>query len=167
MRQTNSRSLDADSAAVTTSVPRGASTGPTTNRSSPEPVCDVDPYPRYAPGVYEVRCVRARVYRDPQFKCWKCLVEFQFLNDEAKVVGFFNMGTGEKPKAGRRSRYYAAWVMANGEMPKKRQVVSCRVFEGKIFKVRVEDIATRHDGGEHPEAAIYSTVKEILKRMWP
>jgi hypothetical protein len=138
-----------------------------TNRGPPEPICDAEPYPRYAPGVYEVRCIRARVYKDPQFKCWKCLLEFQFLDCEAKVAGFFHMGKGEKPTAGRRSRYYAAWIEAYGEKPKKRQVMSSRVFEGKIFKVRIWDTTKRHDRGEHSEAAIYSTVKEVLKRMWP
>jgi hypothetical protein len=95
------------------------------------------------------------------------LLDFQFLNQEGKVVGFFHMGNGEKPKAGRRSRYFAAWVEANSAVPRKRQLMSRRVFVGTIFKVRIGDTTRRHDGGEHPEAVIYSTVKEILKRMWP
>jgi hypothetical protein len=114
-----------------------------------------------------VRCIRARIYRDPQFRCWKCLLEYQFLDDRGKVAGFFHMGNGETPVAGRRSRYYAAWVKANGETPKKRQVMCSRVFVGKILKVRIEDTIRQHDGGEHSESAIYSTVKEILKRVWP
>lgn len=114
------------------------------------PICDSDPYPRYEPGDYEVRCLEAKIYPDPRFRRLVC-----------------RLGPGPKPQAGRGSKYWRAWVIANGEMPKKRQVLSVRVFVGKIFLVRIGDVAKRLDGNEHAEFEKYSVIQEIISRRWP
>lgn len=132
-----------------------------------DPVCDVEPYRRYTPGEYELRCVKATIYRDPRFKCWKCRLDYQFLTDRQAVSGFFHLGSGPQPNAGRGSEYRRAWVIANGAAPAKRQKLSRFVFVGKIFKVRIDDTRKRYDGRDHPQAEVYSTVKELLSRMWP
>src|SRR5437773_1338084 len=59
------------------------------------------------------------------------------------------------------------WIIANGEQHRKRQTLSQRVFINKIFRVRIDDVKKRHDGREHPDAEVYSTVKEIIARLWP
>jgi hypothetical protein len=131
------------------------------------PVCEEDPYPRYSPGTYEAQCVAGGIYRDPQFRAWKALLQFRLVPGGEPVCCFFHMGTKELPKAGRRSNYWRAWVIANAGPPRRRQVLSARVFKGKIFEVRVGDVTKRFDQSEHPEGAIYSTVKEIIRKTYP
>ncbi len=133
----------------------------------PDPVCEQAPYPRYEPGVYEAECVGAETYRDRQFSSWKCALRFSILADGAPVFGFLHLGSKQKPIAGARSEYRRAWIIANGEQPRKRQTLSNRVFVGKIFEVRIADVQKRHDGRDHPTTAIYSVVKEIIRRTYP
>jgi len=131
------------------------------------PVCDEEPYPRYKPGEYLVRCLGGVIYRDPRFKSHKCRLDFQLLDEPVEVSAFFHLGCKEQPVAGRGSEYRRVWVIANGSQPRKRQRLSLRVFKDKIFRVRIDDTRKRHDGRAHPEAEVYSTVKEILARTWP
>src|SRR5262249_24937262 len=135
--------------------------------NEPEPVCTDHMYPRYRPGNYEARCIAARTYRDPQFQRWICRLEFRLVPDGQTVFAFLNLGHGEKPYVGRPSEYRRAWILANGDVPRRRQAMSHRVCQDKIFLVRIGDTTKRFDGREHPEAEIYSKVREILKRTWP
>jgi len=114
-----------------------------------------------------VLCCRAKLYRDPRFRCWKCRLDCQFLTEPDTVSGFLNLGTDDKPHAGRGSEYRRVWVMANDAQPKKRQVLSTRIFVGKVFRVRIADTERRHDGREHLETERYSTIKEFLARVGP
>jgi hypothetical protein len=132
-----------------------------------EPVCDRDPYPRYEPGEYEVECVGASVGRDPQFGVWKAYLRFRLLSNGHPVWGFLNLGSKKEPHAGRRSEYWRAWVIAHGSQPRKRQTLTARVFKGKLVMVRIGDVTRRFDGRDHSSEAIYSTVKQILRRTYP
>jgi hypothetical protein len=85
---------------------------------------------------------------------------------EREIYGFLNLGTEPNPKAGRGSNYWRAWVIANGELPKKRQVLSVRVFRDKIFLVRIGYVEKRMDGGEYSEIEKYSVIQEIISRRW-
>ena len=134
---------------------------------SPAPSATSAPYPHYAPGIYEAECVSAKSYRDRQFKSWKVCLRFRLLPDGQPVSGYYHLGRGEKPHAGPRSEYLRAWIIANGGLPTKRQVLSARTFEGKLFSVRVADVKHRYDGREHPAEAVYSTVHEIMRRTYP
>lgn len=132
------------------------------------PICESDPYPRYEPGEYEIRCTEAKFYRDPRFRRLVCRLRCALVIDpEREVYWFLNLGTGPKPEAGRGSKYWRAWVIANGILPKKRQVLSVRVFVGKIFLVRIGDVERRMDGSEHSEVEKYSVIQEIISRRWP
>jgi len=135
--------------------------------TGPDPVCGQAPYPRYEPGTYEAECARAEIYRDRQFGSWKCALVFSILPDGAQVFCFLHLGSKKDPIVGARSEYRRAWIIANGEQPRKRQTLSKRVFIGKIFEVRIADVQKRYDGREHPMAAIYSVVKEIIRRTYP
>jgi hypothetical protein len=88
------------------------------------------------------------------------------MDPEREVCWFLNLGTEAKPKAGRGSNYWRAWVIANGEMPRKRQILSVRIFVGKNFLVRIGDVEKRMDGGEHSEIEKYSVIQEIISRRW-
>jgi hypothetical protein len=132
-----------------------------------EPVCEDAPYPRYKPGEYEARCVSVKVYLDPRFKRWVARLKFELVPEGGPVFAFPNLGTGDKPRPTRGSEYRRAWIIANGEQPRRRQTMSPQVFLNKIFLVRIDDTTRRHDGRNHPEAEVYSTVKEILKKLWP
>jgi hypothetical protein len=132
------------------------------------PICESDPYPRYEPGEYEVRCVEAKIYLDPRFRRLVCRLRCVLMLDpERHVYWFLNLGNESKPKAGRGSNYWRAWVVANGALPKKRQVLSVRVFVGKIFLVRLGDVLKRMDGAEHAEFEKYSVIQKIISRSWP
>jgi hypothetical protein len=112
--------------------------------------------------------LEAKIYRDPQFRRLVCLLRCALVLDpKREVCGFLNLGTDEKPKAGRRSNYWRAWVIANGEPPRKRQVLSRRVFVGKIFLVRIGDVEKDMDGAVHAEFEKYSVIQEIKEKRWP
>jgi len=128
-------------------------------------VSDHDPYPQVEPGDYELYCNEARVYCDPGLKVWKCRYRFvhPMREDFPPLFGFINLGRERKPP-GRRSRYYFEWTIANGQTPRKRQVMSARIFKGKIFLVRVDWVMPRqHDGKTHTLATRYSLVKGIVE----
>ena len=78
-----------------------------------------------------------------------------------------HLGSKPKPVVGQRSKYRRAWIIANGEQPRKRQTLSRRVFVGKVFEVEIGNVERSHDGREHPKAAVYSVVREIVRRTYP
>jgi hypothetical protein len=89
------------------------------------------------------------------------------VDDGTAISGFFNMGSDPampQPQ-GRRSRFYAAWCMANGEMPRKGQEMRLETFlePGLIYLVRVQDAIKDSKDELKPDALIYSRVTEILK----
>lgn len=130
-------------------------------------VCQDDPYPHYEPGKYTARCVGTATYRDPRFRAWKCRLDFAILPDGDAISRFYHLGTGSQAEVRRGSEYRREWIIANGEQPRKRQTMSLKTFEDKVFQVRVGDNTKRYDGREHPRQEVYSTVKEILARKWP
>jgi len=80
------------------------------------------------------------------------------------VSAFFNFGNDRaKHHIGRKSRYFEAWTLANGEMPKKGQAMSPEVFmEGQFFWVVVEDLKKRADGSEKDASEVYSRITKFL-----
>lgn len=132
----------------------------------PQPVCEKAEYPHYEPGEYDAECLAAVTYPDPRFRTWKCKLQFSIMPDCVPVYAFLNLGRGENPHAGPGSEYRRVWIIAARSKPKKRQVLSNRVFKGKLFRIRIGDVTGRFDGRRHPEAAVYSVVKEILERIF-
>jgi len=153
-----SRILDSGPARGVTPVESAATDGPILR-------CQ-QRFPRLPAGAREMICTEARMYRDPGFNAWKVRLRFHDLLNEEHVFGFFHLSRGSKPVIGRRSRYYAAWVMANGGPPRRRDRLSPRVFKGKWFLLRIRDVRKRHDQLEHSEHDVYSNA-EILKRVGP
>lgn len=128
------------------------------------PVFQGAEYARIKPGQYSAQCVHAKVYRDPGFRSWKALLRFRLIAGGQEVYGFLHLGTGESPHAGRRSRYWEAWTLANGAAPRKRQTMTARVFHRKVFLVEVSDVTQTGDGKPHHPSAIYSIVKRIIEK---
>lgn len=117
-------------------------------------------YPRLEPGDYTAYCAWSRWYWDPGFKRWTCLLRFNILSADlhqslGTVPMWFNGGTGSKPQAGRRSRYFPAWVEANGRPPARNDRLSPSVFVRRMARVRVAD-TTRN-------SVPYSVVQKVLE----
>jgi hypothetical protein len=115
-------------------------------------------YPRLQPGEYPAYSVRAKAYRDPQYKRWTSIVWFDVLAaDQQTVLGrvpwWLCLGSRNKPHAGRRSKYFLAWIRAYGGTPLRGDRMSARVFTHRMARVLLRDTT-----GPAP----YSTVAEIL-----
>lgn len=124
-------------------------------------------YPRVAPGRYQAVAVRTQ---GPEwtfaFRRWSLLLEFELLaeSEGPRVCAFFNMGSHrEGPKVGSRSRYFQAWTLANGELPRRGQRMDPDVFlEGQIYLVEVDDSRTNSEEQAKADSEIYSRVTRIL-----
>ncbi len=129
------------------------------------PVCQNDPYPRYAPGEYLARVVEAKIYRHPGLRAHKCDLRLQLMNggDFGYVHAFLHLGRNAEPKAGRNSKFYRAFVMASGQVPRKGHRLSPRAFVGKVFRVRVADVTKKSDGASHDPLLVYSIVTELME----
>lgn len=155
-------------------------------KAAPELVPEIGwtPADRIAPGVYPAYSRAAKVYRDPQFQRWVCAVQFDvmdtsLLKTPARLTWFLNLGTGDKPHASKRGRYWAAWLAANGKPPARRDKLSRDVFIKRHATVRVADtkrvvymkekirardgkLVTTVGSKPAPDAAKYSIISEVL-----
>ncbi len=109
-----------------------------------EPEVTWSHYDQVVPGDYPAYSRFAHIYRDPGFKRWTCLVLFDLLNHTlseviATVPWFLNLGDGDKPHAGRRSKFFTAWVQALGRHPVRSDRPSARIFLNRHANVRVTD----------------------------
>jgi len=125
-----------------------------------EPAAGWPDYPRIAPGEYPAYCRGATWYQDKGFKRWTCLLRFDVMAADLQTViatipMWMNGGDGDAPWAGRRSRYLAEWIRANGSPPARRDRLPPHVFRKRMAQVRVRD-TTR---GPLP----YSVVSRILE----
>ena len=114
--------------------------------------------PRIEPGEHHAFSGTAKIYRDRLYKRWVCAVEFNILNDSlievvAKLTWYLNLGSGEKIKTGRRTKYWQAWVTANAGPPKRKDRMTPHVFNNRYAVVQVGDIAN----GE------YSVVRSVVR----
>jgi hypothetical protein len=131
---------------------------------SPALVAPSDPailwgnYDRIEPGVYRAYCRCAKHYRDPGFKRWTCLLRFDVFSPDITQVPncvpfWMSLGSGVKPRAGRRGRYFKEWVRANGEPPARQDRLSPNVFTARMAHIEIGD--TKGD-------APYSVVRKII-----
>ena len=123
-----------------------------------EPGIEWRDYDRITPGVYSAYCRWAKHYQDRGFKRWTCLLRFDVLSDDlmrvlACVPMWMNLGSRDRPHAGRRGTYFAQWVRANDGPPARQDRLSPRVFTGRVGRVEIGDT-----NGDAP----YSVVRKIL-----
>lgn len=124
--------------------------------------------PRLDPGEYPAYSRSSKVYRDGQFKRWVCAVQFDVLDDSltevlARVTWYLNLGSREKPHAGRRTNYWTAWVKANGGQPKRRDRLSPDVFKGRHALVRVDGTQKNHRQRSIQSDESYSIIREVVR----
>lgn len=132
----------------------------------PEPAVTWKSYDHIAAGTYPAFCQSARIQRDPVFKRWGCTVVFDVLSDSlldriAQLYWFLNLGDGEKPHAGRRGKFWSAWVLANGHPPKRVDRLSARVFVRRHATVVVVDVMKNHEGIALSEPS-YSKIQRVI-----
>jgi hypothetical protein len=115
-------------------------------------------YPRIEPGVYSAYCKGAQWYWEPGFKRWTGIVWFEVsrtgLGPSDTIPIWFNGGSGDHPKAGRRSRYFAEWIRAKGGPPERKDRLSPWVFTKRMATVTIGDIKGK--------GSPYSVVREIM-----
>jgi hypothetical protein len=124
--------------------------------------------PRIEPGEYPAYSRATAVYWDGQFKRWVCAVQFDVLdgslmNVVARLTWYLNLGARAKPKAGRRTNYWQAWLRANGGPPKRNDRMSPRVFERRHAMVRVEDTTRTHRQNAISADERYSVVRDVIE----
>jgi hypothetical protein len=149
-------------------MPKLPEFGSGTGRRRNQPEISWTYTPRIEPGQYTAYSRSATVYRDRQFKRWVCAVQFDvldssFLEVMARLTWFLNLGSKEKPRATRRSNYWAAWVKAKGGPPKRRDRISERVFEGRYAIVRVEDTGKNHRQIAITSDECYSVIRDVVE----
>jgi hypothetical protein len=123
--------------------------------------------PRIPPGEYRAACVD---WQGPEFvrafQRWSVRLEFAILDDGTLVSAFYNLGSDPaRPRAGRRSRYFAAWTQANGEPPRKGQKIAPETFAepGLLYTLQVADAVKDEAQKRKPDALVYSRVVNILR----
>jgi hypothetical protein len=129
----------------------------------PEPEVRFQEYPRIAAGTYQAYSTFAKIYRDPCFKRWTCLIRFEVFRNLFESIAilplWLNLGRAEKPRAGRRSKYLSEWVRAAGQQLARRTGrggLDASVFRNRMARVLVGDT----DPKKSPMP--YSVVKEII-----
>jgi hypothetical protein len=136
------------------------------------PVWEGAEYTRVAEGRYSAVASR---FQGPEwvrrYGRWSLMVEFELLSerDSVRVCIFFNMGTNrEQPKAGRHSRYFKAWTIANGCLPKRGQAMDPEVFlDGQVYEIEVCDSCRDSEERQKTDAEVYSRVTAMLSAAHP
>jgi hypothetical protein len=114
-----------------------------------------------------VRAVKGP-YRDPYMQRWVVLLIFDVMPENnlfnvlAQVQMYFNLGNGDNPRAGRRSKYFHEWCKAVGGHMRRGDRIKPRVFANRFARIKVRDTErSLHDS--KCAAAPYSVVDEILE----
>lgn len=71
----------------------------------------------------------------------------------ARIPMWLSLGSGQKPFASRRGRFFEEWVFANGSPPPRNDRLSLQVFLRRMCRVEVRDTK-----GSAP----YSVVRKII-----
>ena len=134
----------------------------TRRKAATEPEIHWREYPLIEAREYSAYCRWAKIYRDPGFHRWTCLMKWDVLADElvtviATVPYWLSIGSKDKPHASKRSKYLHVWVRANGAPPTRGDRLSPRIFVGRISRVEIGDT----DPQKSPVP--YSVVKRIVQ----
>jgi hypothetical protein len=101
--------------------------------------------------------------------CRSAVLQNRFGREVVKL-NFFDPLSGEavdffvNASAGIGSKFYEAWVIANGGPPKPRQVMSVRVFRDKFFSVEIGETTQNFTKTKLKPGEGYSVVKRVLGR---
>ena len=123
---------------------------------------------RIDPGEHPALSRDSIVYRDRQFARWICAIRFDIFDESkletiARLKWFLNLGSREKPYAGKRGNFWAAWYQANGRSPRPSDRFSRRAFEGRMATVLVGDVAASHAQSSRDPENNYSVVRSVVR----
>lgn len=147
-------------------IPIDRRTAPCVRPDRSEPDIEWRYCERIEPGEYPAFSRSATVYRDREFQRFVCAVQFDIL-DEARIsviahlTWYMNLGSRNRPHAGRRGNYWRAWIKANrGRLPVRKDRLSPRVFAHRHARVIVADTERDFQGVVNPES-VYSVVRDV------
>lgn len=132
-----------------------------------EPTCTSDIPPLLPEGEYEVVFVRAE-----EKVLWgrpKVFLQFRIMRacDQAcDAIGQKLFMAATLPKHGRlsiSSKYLQQWILASGRRPARRDRLSTRVFQQKVFLATVRTVRKGSDGSVLPVSSQYSVIDRLLK----
>ena len=131
-------------------------------RTSDSPIVEWADHPRVPPGIYRAYSVVAKVYFEKGYRRWVCFIRWNVLASDlmrvvARVPLWWTLGEGERPHAGRRSKYFTEWVRANAGPPSRNNRLSPNVFRQRMARVEIGDT------DPHRSPAPYSVVRKILE----
>ena len=133
--------------------------------NAPMPSWDCNSWARVPTGRYQGVAVRTQ---GPEwvrrYRRWSILVEFELLSGDGVVPCFYNLGSNpERPHAGRMSRYFQAWCLANSEPPRQWQQLDPATFmDGQVYTIEVTDGLKDHEGNLKPDGTVHSRVTAII-----
>ncbi len=129
-------------------------------RTVPTPAVEWHNYPRIAPGVYRAYSAVTKFHFDESIRRWVCFIRWDVLTDAFELIAcvplWWNLGGGQNPRAGHRSKYLSEWVRANGGPPVRGDRLSPNVFRRRMARVEVADTKK--------SPVPYSVVRKII--MW-
>jgi hypothetical protein len=125
-----SRRINQNAPEETTSGETRGADKPTLVRAA-EPQITYDDYPRIEPGEYRAYCRTARIYFDPGFRKWMCLLRWDVLDPEgtrtlARIAKWLYIG--RKQHCTRRSQFWREYLRANGGPPERKDRLRSTVF---------------------------------------
>jgi len=131
-----------------------------------EPQVTHDSYERITPGVYRAYCRAARIYWDPGYKKWLCLLRWDVLDAAgariASIQQWLYIGRKRNaPHTTRRAQYWREWCHAHGGPPLRRDRMAAHVFTKRIARVLVGDSgASTQNGTPHYPYSVVRQIKE-------
>ena len=138
-------------------------------QAEPEVTSDWNHHHHITPGTYPAYVRKSKVYRDPMFQRWSCLIVFDVLETDsptstviAELAWFLNLGKSDKPHAGRRGKYWRAWILANnGRGPRRSDRMAPIIFRNRYCTVLVRDVARDFHG--IASSLVYSVVETVVE----
>lgn len=129
-------------------------------------LCNSDIPPAIPDGEhYEVKFVRAE--QTHQWNSDKVVLWFEMLTPGQWEEAEFFMACNVRldGKWGPSHKFAQAWILANGERPKRRDRMSTKVFRDKVFRARMRAVTKDANQRDRTPAQQYSVVDELLEQV--
>lgn len=144
-------------------------TAPQPDAFGAEFAVDGEPRVLLPEGEYQAICIRAEVAEMFKFgRARKIFLHFELYGGAHAGQRLF-MPMAVPPsghKIGRGSKLYANYLIANGQPPGRRDRVSLKVFQNRLFRVMVKSVVPLFaDGTPKPPLFHYSVVAELLEPL--
>ena len=99
------------------------------------------------------------------YQRWSIRLGCEGVHEPVSLSLFINLGNDPAgPRvAGRQSKYYKHWSMANGQPPAKGQSMAADVFLDKFFMAQVEKATKGTKGEAKGDEEIYSRIIHFIR----